>query len=275
LPERLSIDSVRPEIMPSTIARESGLPEGALRFALAAADKYPTSETKGHRRIISADSVMDPFAAEWEECETQEQQQQQQQPASSDVASKEVKCLLDLPDALLLALMADPKQLGAVESLAATCQRTSKLLLPQAQLCAPLLKKIRRPSVATVRHTNVLFWQASDLTDDDLELFAAWLDQEQGAPERPLHALYLNANLITDRGVSALLGCTALKRLHHLSLASNHVTDAGAMSLIAAVAPGGALAGLHELNMRGNPLTEAARTELKLRHDQNKMYVAV
>ena len=271
LPHELTVDDIQPEVMPHAGAHagrsaDSGLPAGALKFAMAAKQTYPssTSTEKGHRRIISADSVMDPFAGEWAAYEAEEKEVKEW---------KEVKELLDLPDEVLRSLAGDATHLAEVEALALTCRRTSSVLFPEAKRCQ-LLRKVACPSVVSLRDASVLFWQASEVTDDDLVLFTAWLDR-LGEPLSHLHTLYLNGNLISDRGLAALLGCSALKRLHHLSLADNMLTDGGGGRLAASLAPGGALPGLHELNVRGNPLTEGARSRLRGFHHQNRMYVAL
>uniref|UniRef100_A0A7S4MG47 Uncharacterized protein n=1 Tax=Prymnesium polylepis TaxID=72548 RepID=A0A7S4MG47_9EUKA len=289
---KVSIDDVRPEVMAAAPSHKgaSDLPAGALKFAMAAASNYPLSggSEKGHRRIISADSVMDPFAAEWVAMEQQQEQREQEHPAAAwkDV---HVTSLLDLPDDVLRALAGnDAVCAPEFEALGLTCRRTRDVVLAETRK-TPLLQKVRSRSVSSLRTADVLFWQACDIDDDDIETLVRWCeaaktsgDGSVGAPLRRLHALYLNANVISDRGVRALLDCPALGRLHHLSLASNLITDEGAMELKGRLRPaegaataGEALSRLHELNLRGNPLSPAARAEMKSMHDQNKMYVAL
>jgi len=279
--EKISIDEVQPQLIAGDI-KGSGLPPAALRFAMAAAKGYvaSTSNAKGHRRMpVSADSVMDPFAAEWaameEEAAATAAKEQQQAAAAPVVWPDEVKGLLDLPDHVLRAMVGrDDGHAGEWEALGLACKRTSQALLPETRQTA-LLQKVGCKSVASLRGARVLFWQACDLSDGDMQTLAAWLER-MPTPPRHLHALYLNANVISDRGCRALLDCRALDRLHHLSLASNLITDLGSAEIAERVtAPDAPLGKLHELNMRGNPLTEAARAQLRGMHDQNRMYVAI
>lgn len=281
--DKVSIDEPLPKKASSCNAtglpcNATGLPEGTLRFALAAAECYPPDGTKGHRRIISADSVMDPFSAEWAAFAQKPPPLPPLPPLppptqSTDGERCKIVCLLDLPDNVLISLAGAPCHLAEIESLGATCRRTRRLLLSEAQRCS-LLAKVGCASVASLRDTPALRWHASEITDDDVQVLVAWLERMR-TPLQPLRALYLNDNLIGDRGLSALLSCGALNRLRHLSLASNRLTDTGAKQLIAALMPTGALPQLRELNLRGNLLTEPVQVEVRGMHDQNKMFVAL
>jgi hypothetical protein len=181
-----------------------------MRFAMTAKHTQLHERSKGHQRIPSATSVMDPLAS-----------------STSCVA------------------IDDP---------------TSRLL-----------RKVGLPSVSSLRSARQLLWQASDINDDDVVLFVSLLDE----CEAPLLcALYLNDNLISDRGLLALLQCQKLTTLRHLSLGRNLLTDGGVHTLVLALEPGAALASVRELNLRGNPLTVSVRDLLRQRHDQNHMFVA-
>jgi len=238
---------------PKAATHEHKLPEGALRFALAAKKSQEMRQElrkgKGHQRLPSADSIMDPLFD-----------------SGQREAHLPVVRLLDLPDDVLLSLAGDSAPVSEVARLAGTCRRLSFLLEAR---CSSLLQKVRLPSVQSVRTATILLWQASSLSDDDMQCLAACLGQ---AP--PLRALYLNENLVGDRGVRALSQSRALSRLRHLSLGSNFITDAGVGTLLQALEPGGTLAGVRELNLRGNPLTALTRLRVKALHDQNRMFVA-
>jgi len=269
--DELSTSDVLPSICitPTKVA-DGELPEAALKFAMAAARTYPASDgKKGHRKIISADSVMDPFAAEFEALEAQSKEGEQREEQEEH---REVRQLLDLPDAALLAMASDRSLLAETQLLGTTCRRLSLLLQHETKQGSALLERVGCSSVASLHEATALFCMAHELTDDDLSLLVSLLDR---SPAPRLHALYLNENALTDRGLDALAGSRTLQRLHHLSLANNRITDVGAMRLLVALAPGAALSGLHEINLRGNPLSDAARAEVRARHHQNKMYVAL
>mmetsp|Transcript_4845 Transcript_4845/g.12270 ORF Transcript_4845/g.12270 Transcript_4845/m.12270 type:complete len:127 (-) Transcript_4845:176-556(-) len=123
-----------------------------------------------------------------------------------------------------------------------------------------------------IRNSSILFWNASLISDQDIALFVSWLNRN---PSRSLTTLYLNHNSVTDVGLTEFLSCRGLPRLRHLSLASNALGDKGVMLLRNELAANRMLAGIHELNLRGNHLTKATRAAFQRLHHQNSMFVAV
>ena len=165
-----------------------------------------------------------------------------------------------LHDIVIKYLIEEKRYLEELWSLGITCRTANVVIFPLSQLYTFIYKTNMNLSHVKSR---VIFWQNCTLHSNDMSCATTLLQNTFSQ----LFVLYLNNNHICDEGCISIVNSS--RRLHHLSLACNLVTDKGAKITIEK------LVYLHELNLRGNPLSPSVRSWLQTLHIPNRMFIAV
>ena len=171
-----------------------------------------------------------------------------------------VECACILHHIVVKFIIEKKTYLEELWSLGVTCRTANEAIFPLSQWY-PFIHKTNMQ--LSHLKSRILFWQNCSLYSGDMYCATKLLKHTF----LQLFVLYLNNNYICDEG--CLLICNSCRRLHHLSLACNRITDNGAK--ITTVK----LVWLHELNLRGNPLSPPMRNWLQTLHIPNSMFIAV